>query len=97
MASLLEKEFQFYLDHQDEMVAKYDGKFVVIKGGEVLGAYDDELTAVTETQKAHEIGTFLVQKVSKGAAAYTQTFHSRVAFSWHKTSDLPPKTVPVVN
>lgn len=81
MSSPLEKEFQFYLDHQDEMVAQYDGKFIVIKGGEVLGAYDDELTAVTETQKSHEIGTFLVQQVSKGTAAYTQTFHSRVAFS----------------
>ena len=81
MTSPLEKEFQFYLDHQDDMVAKYDTKFVVIKDDVVLGAYDDELTAVTETQKSHEIGTFLVQKVSKGTSAYTQTFHSRVVFS----------------
>ena len=63
------------------MVAKYDGKFVVLKDHEVLGAYDDELTAVTETAKNHELGTFLVQFVSKGSAAYSQTFHSRVVFS----------------
>lgn len=81
MTSPLEREFQFYLDHQDDMVAKYDTKFVVIKDDVVLGAYDDELTAVNETQKSHEIGTFLVQKVSKGTSAYTQTFHSRVVFS----------------
>lgn len=81
MSSPLEKEFQFYLDNQEEMVTKYDGKFIVIKGGEVLGAYDDELSAITETRKAHEIGTFLVQEVSKGKNAYTQTFHSRVVFS----------------
>jgi len=80
MSSPLEKEFQYYLDHQDEMVAKYDGKFVVIKDGEVLGAYADELTAITETQKSHEIGTFLVQKVSSGTSAYTQTFRSRAVF-----------------
>ena len=80
MSSSLEKEFQFYLDHQDEFVRKYEGKFVVIKERKVLGAYDDELTAVAETQKAHDLGTFLVQKVSRGTADYTQTFHSRVVF-----------------
>lgn len=81
MTNPLEAEFQYYLDHQDEMVEKYDGKFIVLKGGEVLGAYNDELTAIAETEKAHELGTFLVQKVSKGASEYTQTFHSRVVFS----------------
>ncbi|HEY8767182.1 MAG TPA: hypothetical protein VIP09_07965 [Dehalococcoidia bacterium] len=77
----LKTEFQYYLDHQDELVKKYEGKVVVIKNGQVLGAYDDELSAVTETQKAEQLGTFLVQKVSKGDQDYTQTFHSRVAFS----------------
>lgn len=77
----LEAEFKFYLNHQDNLVAKYDGKFVVIKGQTVLGAYDDELTAVSETSKSHEIGTFLVQQVSKGTGAYTQTYHSRVVFT----------------
>ncbi len=76
----LEKEFRFYIENQDEMVKQYDGKVIVIKEGLVLGAYDDELTAVTETKKTHELGTFLVQRVSPGDAAYTQTFHSRVAF-----------------
>jgi hypothetical protein len=81
VAGQLQKEFQYDLDHQDEMVRQYDGKFVVIKDGKVLGAYDDELTAITQTQKTQELGTFLVQKVSPGENAYTQIFHSRVAFS----------------
>jgi hypothetical protein len=80
MSSPLQPEFEFYLSHQDEMVEKYDGRYVVIKNGDVLGAYDDELSAVTETQKAHELGTFLVQKVSSGDAEYSQTFHSRAVF-----------------
>ena len=74
----LEKEFQYYLDHQKELVAKYGGKFVVIKGGAVIGAFDDELTALNETQKKHALGTFLVQKCEPGSESYTQTFHSRV-------------------
>ena len=81
MVMPLEKEFRFYLDHQDELVSKYNGKFVVIKNGDVIGVFDDELAAVIETQKAHELGTFLVQKVEPGTGAYTQVFHSRVAFA----------------
>ena len=79
--SSLKTEFKYYLDHQDEMVKRYEGKFIVIKNGEVLGDYDSELVAIDETQKSHKLGTFLVQKVSKGTADYTQTFQSRVVFS----------------
>ena len=80
MNNPLEKEFKFYIEHQDKMVEKYGGKIIVIKDGIVLGAYDDELAAITETRKTHELGTFLVQQVSAGSAAYSQTFHSRVVF-----------------
>jgi len=80
MTNALEKEFRFYIEHQDEMVEQYNGKIIVIKDGVVLGVFDDELTAVTETKSSHDLGTFLVQKVSPGDAAYSQTFHSRVVF-----------------
>ncbi len=76
----LQKEFEYYLGHQEELVKKYNGKFIVIKNGEVLGSYDDELTALKETQREHDLGTFLVQQVSPGDAAHSQTLHSRVAF-----------------
>ena len=80
MDNPLEKDFKFYIENQDEMVEKYDGKVIVIKDGVVLGAFDSELTAVIETRKDHPLGTFLVQRVSPGNAAYSQTFHSRVVF-----------------
>ena len=77
---MLEKEFEYYLSHQQEMVEKYDGKVIVIKANEVLGVYESELSAVTMTQEHHQLGTFLVQRVSAGDEAYTATFNSRVAF-----------------
>ena len=80
MASELRREFEFYLANQEWLVKEYDGKCVVIKEGRVLGVYENELAAVTETQKEHDLGTFLVQKVTEGDSAYSQTFHSRVAF-----------------
>lgn len=80
--SPLKQEFQYYLDHQKELVEKYNGKFVVIKDANVVGSYDSELSAITESQKQSlKLGTFLVQFVSPGDTAYKQTFHSRVVFS----------------
>ncbi len=77
----LADEFQYFLDHQDELVPLYNGKYIVIKDGVVLGAYDDELEAVTETAKVHPLGTFLVQKCEPGSDCYTVTFHSRVSLA----------------
>ena len=76
MSRQLEREFQYYLLHQDEMVEKYDGKYIAIKDDQVVGVYESDFTAVTEMQKDHELGTFLVQKVSAGDTNYAQTFHS---------------------
>jgi hypothetical protein len=74
------EEFKYYLEHQSELVEKYNGKFVVVKDHEVIGVFDSELEAIRETSKNHELGTFLVQKCEPGAESYTQTYHSRVAF-----------------
>jgi len=79
MSSPLEKEFQWYRDHQEELLKKYEGKFVVIKSGKVLNAYTDIREAVDETAKIHEMGSFLVQKCTSGDQDYTATFHTRVA------------------
>ena len=76
--SALEKEFNYYLEHQEELVKKYNGKFLVIKECNVIGAYDSELEAVEKTTKEHDLGTFLVQKCEAGDESYTQTYHSRV-------------------
>ena len=80
MAEPLEKEFKYYLEHQDELVKNYNEKFIVIKGNQVIGAFDLELEAIEETSKKHKLGTFLVQKCELGSESYTQTYHSRVAF-----------------
>lgn len=77
----LEKAFRYYLDRQTELVKEYNGKFIVIKDDKVIGAYDSDVEAVLETSKKHALGTFLVQKCEPGAESYTQTYHSRAAFS----------------
>lgn len=76
--AMLDQEFQYFKDHQDELVAQYNGKFIVIVGGQVKGAFDTELEAYLTMKKNHEVGTFLIQQCSPGKNIYTQTFHSRV-------------------
>lgn len=81
MPKPLEKEFDYYLEHQDELVKEYDGKFIVIKDNEVIGVYDSKNDAINNTMESHEIGTFLVQLCEAGEQSYTQTYHSRVIFA----------------
>ncbi len=81
MAENLEREFQFYLDNQDELVEQYQGKFIVIKDCQVIGFYMSDAEAVEETLKEHEIGTFLVQRCEPGEDSYSQVFHSLVAIA----------------
>ena len=81
MESPLVIEFKYYLANQDDLVAKYDGKFIVLKDKKVLGTYSNQMDAISDMKKqGHKVGTFLVQKVEPGNTAYSQTFHSRVAF-----------------
>ena len=78
----LKRAFDFYLSNQDRLVAQYNGKCVVIRDQQIIGAYDDYREAVVETIKqGHDAGTFLTQRVSPGSADYTGEFHSRVAFN----------------
>ena len=55
MESPLKKEFEYYLANQSQLVAKYNGRFVVIKDQRVIGDYSDLPTAVTETTKTHQL------------------------------------------
>lgn len=80
MQSGLRKELEYYITHQDELVEKYNGKFIVIKNCEVIGAYNTALEAVETTKQKHSLGTFIVQKCEPGEEGYTQTYHSRVSF-----------------
>jgi hypothetical protein len=81
MSEQLREEFKYYLDNQEELAKLYNDKFIVIRNCQVIGVYDSELEAITETARQHELGTFLVQRCEPGASSYTQMYHSRVALA----------------
>ena len=78
---MLEKEFKYYLDNQKKLVKKYNGKFIVIVGEEVVGSYDSEETAYFDSLKNYKEGTFLIQLCEPGEDSYSQSYHSRVFFN----------------
>ena len=79
---MLEKEFKYFKDHQEELTQKYDNRVLLIVGNSVVGVYDTELDAYLGAQKqGYEKGKFLVQRCAGGKEIYTQTFHSRISLS----------------
>jgi len=78
---MLDKEFKYYLTHQDELLKKYNNRVLVIVGEEVVDNYDSFEDALYQSlAKKYELGTFLIQECTEGEDAYTETFHSRAIF-----------------
>ena len=73
--------FQYYLEHQDELVKTYNGKYIVIVDNAVVGSYDRQDEAYFSAEAKFGLGNFLVQLCTPGRQDYTQHFTSRVSFS----------------
>ena len=74
---MLEKEFKYYLDHQEELLPAYNGKYVMIAGENVVDAYDTLSEAYYKGKQKYGLGNFLVQLCTPGDSAYTVTYHTR--------------------
>jgi len=74
----LQREFDFYLSHQDELVTKFNGRFLVIRDERVEGDFATQADAYDWAVGCFPLGTFLLQRCAPGDEAYTQTFCSRV-------------------
>ena len=77
---MLKDELEYYIAHQEELVDKYHGKVLVIKGLRIIGIYDTPLQAYLDTKKTYEPGTFLIQQCENGPEAYTVTLSPLMAF-----------------
>ena len=75
---MLDREFIYYLENQNEILKTYNGKVVVIKDDQVVDAYDSYKEAHIESVKKYKLGTFLIQLCTPGEEAYTRKFPSRI-------------------
>lgn len=77
--TVLAREFNFFIEHQDELAREYNGKYIVIHGEKVIGAFESALEATTEAKKRFKPGEFLVQLARLGTETITKSYYSRVA------------------
>lgn len=70
---MFDDELSYFKEHQEELVSRHNGRVLALQGQEVIGVYDDALTAYLETSKRHPPGSFMIQSCSPGPSAYTVT------------------------
>jgi hypothetical protein len=63
--------FLWYKSHQDELVKRYDTKYLLIYEYAVRGAYDTFIDAVFAGRQQYVSGKFVVQRCSQGNKDYT--------------------------
>ena len=76
---MINKEFQYYLDHQNELLPLYEGKYIAIAGEQVVGAFDSQRDAFRVCKSQYAPGTFQIQLCTPGDSAYTVKFYSPVS------------------
>jgi hypothetical protein len=60
---MFEAENQFYQANRETLREKYMGKRVVIVKDQILGVYDTDSEAITETSKTMELGTYCIKYI----------------------------------
>ena len=70
---MFDTELEFFITHQDELVAKHKGRALIISGRQVVGVRDTPLEAYLEAQKGLPPGSFMIQPCEPGPGAYSVT------------------------
>lgn len=78
--SNLDREYQYYIDNQDELAKQYSGRYLVIKDKSIKGAYETEIEAYQKATEQFDLGTFLIKPCLPKAADKPQIFHTRAYF-----------------
>lgn len=70
---MFEKELEFFVANQEALVAKHLGRYLVIRGEEVVDVHDTALDAFLAAQRRFEPGSYMIQHCEAGPGAYTVT------------------------
>lgn len=71
---MIETLFKYYLEHQEDLVIKYNGKYLIITREGVVGAYDSLNEGYEVALKTYGKGNFMLQLCSEGEKDYSQRF-----------------------
>jgi hypothetical protein len=65
MSTLLDQELKTYAQRRDQLLGSAEGKFVLIKGDQVVGIFDSKMDAVAQGSRLFGNVPFLVKQVVK--------------------------------
>lgn len=77
---MLENELKYYIEHQDELVEKYNGQVVILKDEKVLGVFDSVSEAYFHADTEGLLGEVMIHKVGPGEDNYTISITSNLVF-----------------
>ena len=74
----IDKNYEYYFQHQEEFNKKYNNKYIIIKDEKIYGIFNNIESAIQEAKKL-EAGTYIIQQCIKKKEP--QIFHTRVRFN----------------
>jgi hypothetical protein len=77
----LQKNLDFYIKNQDEIVKRYDGRVLVLHKQQVAGDFDSLTDAYFTAKDRYAAGTFSIIKCSPGDKDYTVGYRTVHRFS----------------
>jgi len=66
----LEQELQFFAENKTDWTKANFGKFVLVKGSELIGVFDNAETAIAEGAKRFGTESFLVRQLTEEKDIY---------------------------
>lgn len=57
----IQQDIDYYKANRQQFLEQYDGKFLVIKGKQLIGIYTTRTQAYNTTVAQHEEGTFIIE------------------------------------
>jgi hypothetical protein len=72
----LKKNLEWYIENQQDLAAKYNGKVLLIVDQRLVRAFDNIGEAYAEAQKSYAPGTFTLQPCSPDPDSYTLMLYS---------------------
>jgi hypothetical protein len=80
----LAEELKTYQAHQADLLRQSPGKFVLVKGREIVGLYDREDEAFSEAYRRFRLSGFMIKQILEHEKVYTIGGSS---FEWLATGD----------
>ncbi|MDE2638787.1 MAG: hypothetical protein OXI30_20655 [Chloroflexota bacterium] len=76
MTTPLKEELEHYQTVREDLAKEHFGKYVAIKGREILGVYSDYMTAARALYPEHEQGSVFIQAFKSGKEPHVGIVHT---------------------